>query len=400
MLLKYIKFVNFRQYKDEQIISFSTDPNKNVTVVLGENTCGKTTLVQAMNWVLYNDILFDDDILVNRELLEEVAIWEEVVAEVEIRIKHNELDYVINRKQSYQKDDMGRIKKVKSNVSMVEVRDSNTKIVAPTEISEKINSIIPFDLSNYFFFTGEKIKNVTKKRDLSGAVKRLMGLDALVNAEKHLNIESSQGVYKVFARDLENDNQEEIDSLDEKINKADRENVELEEQLVSLNGELDKYTSRRDELRSKMQEYDKMNSLQNDIDSKKSMLNYFKEDIVRNEKDMVTAFSDKIYFVYAKVLASKSLDTLNSLSDKGESEALPSVNAKTIDEILKRKKCICGNEFCDGDDTYKTLINAKDYYPPKSLGTCISDFKHDLKKYSDNLNGYYSNFDSKYKNKI
>lgn len=40
------------RYKGENTIEFSCDPEKNVTVVLGENTAGKTTIAQAFRWAL------------------------------------------------------------------------------------------------------------------------------------------------------------------------------------------------------------------------------------------------------------------------------------------------------------------------------------------------------------
>ena len=53
MLLKSLKLKDFRQFKGEQEITFSTDPVRNVTVIMGENGSGKTTLAQAFTWCLY-----------------------------------------------------------------------------------------------------------------------------------------------------------------------------------------------------------------------------------------------------------------------------------------------------------------------------------------------------------
>ena len=38
---------NFRQFKGNQILEFACDPKRNVTVLLGDNTFGKTTILQA-----------------------------------------------------------------------------------------------------------------------------------------------------------------------------------------------------------------------------------------------------------------------------------------------------------------------------------------------------------------
>ena len=70
MLIDSVTLKNFRQYKGVNTIKFSTDKNKNVTVVIGENTCGKTTLVQSFIWCLYGHVDFKDKkILPNYHLM-------------------------------------------------------------------------------------------------------------------------------------------------------------------------------------------------------------------------------------------------------------------------------------------------------------------------------------------
>lgn len=46
MLLQSIELQNFRQFINEKI-DFSTDPERNVTLIIGENGTGKTTFAQA-----------------------------------------------------------------------------------------------------------------------------------------------------------------------------------------------------------------------------------------------------------------------------------------------------------------------------------------------------------------
>ena len=53
MKFKSITMENFMRYKGVNTIEFSCDPGKNVTVVLGDNTVGKTTIAQAFRFGLY-----------------------------------------------------------------------------------------------------------------------------------------------------------------------------------------------------------------------------------------------------------------------------------------------------------------------------------------------------------
>lgn len=51
MLLQSIELQIFRQFINEKI-DFSTDPERNVTLIIGENGTGKTTFAQAFFWCL------------------------------------------------------------------------------------------------------------------------------------------------------------------------------------------------------------------------------------------------------------------------------------------------------------------------------------------------------------
>ena len=46
---------DFRCFYDEQVIDFSFDKDKNVTLIHAENGVGKTTLLNALIWCFYGD---------------------------------------------------------------------------------------------------------------------------------------------------------------------------------------------------------------------------------------------------------------------------------------------------------------------------------------------------------
>lgn len=56
MKFRSITLSNFMRYKGETTLNFSCDEKQNVTVVLGDNTFGKTTLAQAFRWGLFEEL--------------------------------------------------------------------------------------------------------------------------------------------------------------------------------------------------------------------------------------------------------------------------------------------------------------------------------------------------------
>ena len=76
MKFKKIIMTNFMRYKGKNELVFSCDNDKNVTIILGDNTFGKTTIAQAFRWGLYGKVKktnyiknIDDIVLLNNEVI-------------------------------------------------------------------------------------------------------------------------------------------------------------------------------------------------------------------------------------------------------------------------------------------------------------------------------------------
>jgi len=85
MLLKSLTLKNFRQYKGKTTINFSCDSAQNVTIILGDNTFGKTTLLQSFNWCFYETVLLPNEkFLLNYDVAKTLPEGSSTEVEVEI----------------------------------------------------------------------------------------------------------------------------------------------------------------------------------------------------------------------------------------------------------------------------------------------------------------------------
>lgn len=197
MILQKLKMNNFRQYIGEQAVEFSTDPEKNVTVLIGINTAGKTTIVRAFEWCLYGKNGFDDPVLLNSQVRDNMNVGDSQSVSVEITFEHNSMQYTLKRLYKYlcneRKTIDGKLyvelnKKPEEKLTL-EYLQSDGQTKTPIEYSnivESIDRVLPKDLSDYFFFGGERISGIANRTDLSKAVRGLMRLDVLENAKTHL----------------------------------------------------------------------------------------------------------------------------------------------------------------------------------------------------------------------
>lgn len=386
MLIKSLRYKNFRQFKGENKIEFSCDPEKNVTIILGDNTFGKTTLLQMFNWCFYDKVMFNDKstFLLNLELSSGMYNNDppiEVV--VEIVLIHEGREYTINRKQEYLKIN-GKVTHRDSQlkVSYKELATGKTGYVEKSkDMKSIINMILPEDLSGYFFFDTERVQNVAERKDLSASVKGLLGLTVLDNALKHLGKEESKTtVIGSFYEDLKkNDDSKASEALAE-IQAAEDTRVYQQKVKDDAETEIENYERRREILEGKIRDLQATTDLQKRKDQLVRDIKSERGALEKVYSDYPVLFGDDAAWFFAQPLYRQAMEFLEKadIVDKGISD----VTANTIRELIQNGKCLCGAEIVEGNDAYLHLIEQIKFVPPESIGTTIKNFKKDIKKYN------------------
>ena len=212
MLLTQITLKDFRQFRGTQTIEFSTDPDKNVTIILGENGAGKTTFAQAFKWCLYGSTDFRDPIVLNKKVSNDLGPSAETTVSVELNLIHRKRPYVIIREQKYTTNSQGDLNTPNSSVLKIKYKADNgeTEFVPENEVELRIKEILPQELSKYFFFDGERINNMSKELtygksdEFADAVRRLLGLAAFSNTLNHLySKHNANSVIKSYNNDYD-----------------------------------------------------------------------------------------------------------------------------------------------------------------------------------------------------
>lgn len=252
MLIKSITLNNFRQFKGKQILEFSTDTDKNVTVLLGDNTFGKTTILQAFNWCLYGMADFpkdsNPDFLLNLEVANEQAgIEQKCEVYVELVLEHKNTEYVVIRKQAYVDRAYGNWNSLNSQLTVSYKENGITKQVREGEERNIINGILPQSLSGYFFFDTERVSDISTRKDLSEAVKGLLGLAAVGNARKHLGARTLKATaIGQWNGALDSSGDERAREAEETISRESDRIDALREEIDNANKELDKLNSKKE----------------------------------------------------------------------------------------------------------------------------------------------------------
>lgn len=385
MLIKSIKVTNFLPFQGEQNVEFSTDPNRNVTLIMGNNGAGKTSLAQAFEWCLYGKTPEESNNVLNAYVQENIKPGDSKYAIVQIELEKDGVTYLIERKQRYARSENGRMERPDQQEFNIQYKqDGETFQVPFNDRSATIKSLLASELSHYFFFDGEHVKNMRreiehgKSSDFADAVKTILGLQPIVAALNHLKApgpKSSverwfQGQFDTAGnQDLEQ-KKECIERLESKIEREQERLEEAEDEEAAARENEDKY-------KQLLRENEDSEKAQSDVERAKRQQANAKQVYEAKRDAAFKYFSNEHYKLFARRLIE---DALIELSDEDKiSKGVPSIDDKTIKFILERGECICGTRFETGDDVARTLYELLEYVPPKDLGTYISEFDRECR---------------------
>ena len=398
MLIKSLKMQNFRQFKGNTAVDFSCDPNQNVTIILGDNTFGKTTLLQAFNWCFYETVMFDNnpDFLLNLEVANGMTNGDAETVSVEICVIHNSVEYVISRSQQYicANNKVSGAKKSQVKVSYKQP-DGQTESVRALEVQNVIENILPKDLSTYFFFDTERVRSISTRKDVSDAVKGLLGLSIMDSAIKHIGTKGNKKTVlgKLYgAMDTDGDKRAR-DALD-MIQSSEAKREAIKDQLETCASQIKQYEARKGQLDDILRDNQTTSTLQKKKEDLERRISTERSSLESTTGLFFKEFSKGSLQMFAQPLLGRASDFLaaTKIDDKG----IRDLTAPTILELIKRGRCICGAEICEGNDAYRHLIEELNYVPPESIGNTVRHYREKLSSFSKNADHIYDSLTSRY----
>ena len=406
MKFKSIRLKNFMRYKGDVKIDFSIDPKKNVTVILGDNSFGKTTIAQAFRWGLYGEVATTnythkkDVILLNNEVIASMTMDSRGMVEVEVCVQSEDREYVFLRKQYFvRKSPNPAIYSIKplaqSSLSMnIKSKDgidtgwiSNEtgrgKEYPPGCVSDAISNMFPQKLSSYFFFDGERWNSDTNshgKDELKKSINTILGINSLRRMMEHL-CDGVPGNRMTVER-----------QLNSRIKGGSEESASLLKQIEDLEGkiaQLDVELEEKEREKSLLQDnIDKYTNILNDgkkAEEDQKELGRLKTAIQTHTKYRDTAYAElvKIFSNIDKYMAASLLSAIEKqlASVDLEGKDIPGVTSETIDYLLQAGVCLCGETLVEGHAHYDALMALRSEVYPNKIGGPAKVYKGNLSEW-------------------
>ena len=343
MLLKKLKLVNFRQfYGDTTEIHFSTDVEKNITLIHGENGIGKTTILNSILWCLYykttkNFEQPDKLVCIQSEKEGNKS------CQVEVSFEYKNRQYSALR--SLQNS-------LPTPLKIWEITDGN---YAPVSNPDSfINSILPKDMAEYFFFHGEGVSNINANTNNKQAIRAILGFNLAETAV--LDLKDISKAWTKELSELNNLSQEQSDLIKKKM-VCENKTGSLEVEISSLEADKEMYLNDLESVLNGLRNCTHVDAqeLQKQIDILVRKNNDVNSKILEAKKQHQALIKKYGFIVFGQKLANEALDFIDEQSLKAK---LPApYDESLVKDLIEQEHCICGRELKAGSAEYLKVIN-------------------------------------------
>lgn len=344
MKLEFMRLTNWRSFYGANELWFSTNDQKNVTLIRAENGVGKTSLLAALNWCFFKILPTIDEFENPDKIVNDQS--EETQAKIEVEFNHDGKQYKAVRTYNQEK-------KQASELRLLQI-SHGVETPVTNNPDRFINSVIPREMAPHFFFYGElKYSGQDGSKKFGKAVQSILG--STVANKALLDLEKAMTDYDRQAADNTTDEAVELHRLitdcDEQIEKIDNLIDQAENEEIAAQDIIDELSKQLSGTESIKKDQHRRTILESSVLRNKTKLGHEEDE------------AKKWFHRYGAPLLSKSFieDVETLLSSQDTKKRIPGpYNEKFVNDILEDNECICGQPLVDGSDAHKRIKSLLD----------------------------------------
>ncbi|MEI3649113.1 MAG: AAA family ATPase [Dolichospermum lemmermannii FEM_B0920] len=357
MKLTSIKLCNFRSfYGKTPEITLAGGDVRNTTMIYGSNGAGKTSILNAFTWVLYEKFsaaFASTEQLVNKRAISESQPSQPVECWVEVGWEHEGNRYRATRGCRVYKNESDVIEAGKTQLK-IQVAGDDGKWYFPLQQAEEIiTQILPASLHQYFFFDGERIEEIVRsdnKAEISEAIRTFLGVEVIELSIKHL-----KDAKKSLETELKHIGDAETKQL---LNQQEKQELEIDninKRQTEINQELECQQIFKKEVSNKLRELSAVKELQERKQSLESQKDSLREELKKTRENLKKTISARGYTVLLSETTAKFREIFTDLKQKGELTA--GISREFVNDLLNSGRCICGADLREGTHTHFHVKN-------------------------------------------
>jgi len=373
MILRTIRIRDFRQLQGENLLSFASGAEGNVTVVLGENGSGKTTLLNAFAWCLYGEAQMENaDELLNYHTLLEAKDGEKLQASVELSFESGGSHYTFLREQEYVKSDSAAVAKGKAHFAAT-VKGPSGETTSVNDPLTTVERLLPPNLSKFFFFRGEDVEALASheaEKELREGVESFLALEMINRAGRHLK-RVEKGLNKSLKEDARGELksiQTKIEAVDADIEEATLKREEAEKEIAALKqheSRIDEQLAKFEDIRPKLDERKQLLGQRTELKRRKD----------QSESELLKVLSSDGFLAFADASLRRPEELADEAVTRGDLPAR--IKPQFVDDIIEKEVCICGVSITP--DMRSSLLEWREISGLAALEESIGRMRGDVK---------------------
>ena len=401
--IKSVELKNFRPYEDVKI-DFSQDKKKSFTIIEGNNSAGKTSLINAMYWCLYGQEQFinigEGKPIPNQNILNRISVGESCESSVTITINDDKgPKYQITRSLECRRVNDDKTKKQDEDVAG-QIDTGFTTLISqsfnqrdsrgdwdptddPMRFQDKVAKFLPEKLSSFVIFNGEildsffKTENAEKIKD---GIEKVSGLPITERSIKHWGVlakkysrkaAKSSGSSATLLQETLDNNEKTLEKVSRDVSVLEKNMTECRENAKQLQIEVEKYPLKVLELLKQQQHDEEINRKQY-------------ETFASNQREFRTTY---IVDNFARILLKKATEHTSELLKESElkGETPPSVKHFFLEDLIRHRECMCGTKFDEKGTEMKKLSELREQVKNSPLVDILFEGKETLINMAEKL---------------
>jgi len=380
MKIKSLTLENFRTFYGETRIDFSSDIERSVTIFIGENGSGKTTILNAIYWAFTGEFTeqFKDPIaLINKDAKQEGCGSCSVAIEFYNDAPNAGERFELTRthKEGSRNNELV-LQKINSDGARVPIAIDMGQIV--------IERYIPKKLANWFIFDGEAINSM----HLNGDPKFKEELFQTFGFSNMMELKGILDKIEVgyFREERKLINSEELDKIGAQIDRYEEAINICEKQVKNLGITLSQKKRKSEALKHQLNNLPQSQPIQNQ--KERAVIRKKEAEALRDRKEK--ARNQFVGLNAPKTILLERLSALNAdLKARGDNQKLPHEHGTLlVDNIIETGVCICGTPVLPGSSEENHLLKSNEKAANGQLQERIFLLRAEIGKYVEQANAF------------
>lgn len=329
--IKRLTIKNFRQYRN---VDLKFDDSQGLFLFIGKNGMGKSNLLNAICWCLYEELPFKVVDNKDHSLLNEEAASEKKYDDVRVTLEV-EMD---GRTYSFERS----WRETQSTHLGVMVLKGQNWIEEPNP-TVVVNNFLPNSIRKFFLFEGERVQDLFKgdyAKNLRESILKVSDVELLDRALDHLEKVGRDVRRQVSQNEPKLEKEEsDLSNLEDLIKEKKGERVRLEHDRKQLSENIKKLKVKQSEFSRYRDLYDKRKQLEEQHDLAVERRDGLQDEI----EQLIIELAPFFYIRESLADVGKKIN-----EDKTKGEIPPKIRAAFIEELIELGECICGTKLLEG----------------------------------------------------